>query len=223
VSTPLGSEEDFAFKHMRKNQYEEELFKCEDQRFELDMVIETNKAAIRVSGAVRCRRVGAARKARRLQVFQPLVSEIAELKEAAASGGFPINRCQFKLDHRGLSTIHFAAIARVYGEHGDDILALLQKNPIGAIPVIHRRLEQKDCEWRKVFPPCRRSCSTDPRHGGLGLAADSTGDEPAVAPDLRAEFFEGSGPPARHVQTKGPASLFRAAVVERNHGVGRRP
>ena len=32
---------------MRKNQYEEALFRCEDDRFELDMVIESNSSAIR--------------------------------------------------------------------------------------------------------------------------------------------------------------------------------
>lgn len=38
VSIPIGSEESYSFKHMRKNQYEEALFKCEDDRFEIDMV-----------------------------------------------------------------------------------------------------------------------------------------------------------------------------------------
>lgn len=38
VSIPIGSEESYSFKHMRKNQYEEALFKCEDERFEIDMV-----------------------------------------------------------------------------------------------------------------------------------------------------------------------------------------
>ena len=33
--------------HMRKNQYEEALFRCEDDRFELDMVIERNASAMR--------------------------------------------------------------------------------------------------------------------------------------------------------------------------------
>lgn len=32
VSIPIGSEESNSFKHMRKNQYEEALFKCEDDR-----------------------------------------------------------------------------------------------------------------------------------------------------------------------------------------------
>jgi hypothetical protein len=31
----------------RKNQYEESLFKCEDDRFELDMVIESNQSTVR--------------------------------------------------------------------------------------------------------------------------------------------------------------------------------
>lgn len=33
---------------MRKNQYEEALFRCEDDRYELDMAIEQNMSAIRV-------------------------------------------------------------------------------------------------------------------------------------------------------------------------------
>ena len=46
VSIPVGSE-DYGFKSTRKNVYEEALFKCEDERFELDMTIATNNAAIR--------------------------------------------------------------------------------------------------------------------------------------------------------------------------------
>lgn len=46
VSVPTGSE-DFTFKNQRKNQYEEVLFKCEDERYELDLVIELNTSAIR--------------------------------------------------------------------------------------------------------------------------------------------------------------------------------
>ena len=46
VSVPSGSE-DFSYSNYRKNQYEESLFKCEDDRFELDMLIETNASTIR--------------------------------------------------------------------------------------------------------------------------------------------------------------------------------
>ena len=47
VSVPSGSE-DFNYTHYRKNQYEESLFKCEDDRFELDMLIETNASTMRI-------------------------------------------------------------------------------------------------------------------------------------------------------------------------------
>ncbi|KAJ3694344.1 hypothetical protein LUZ60_009824 [Juncus effusus] len=45
VSVTSGSE-DYSFKHMRKNQYEESLFRCEDDRFEMDMLVETTKSTI---------------------------------------------------------------------------------------------------------------------------------------------------------------------------------
>jgi paired amphipathic helix protein Sin3a len=47
VSVPMGSE-DFTFKSSRKNQYEEILFKCEDDRYELDLVIELNASTMRI-------------------------------------------------------------------------------------------------------------------------------------------------------------------------------
>ena len=38
---------------MRKNQYEEALFRCEDDRFELDMAIECSRSAVKaLSGVV---------------------------------------------------------------------------------------------------------------------------------------------------------------------------
>ena len=48
VSVATGSEEQASFKHMRKNEYETKLFNCEDERFEIDMVIDSNNATIRV-------------------------------------------------------------------------------------------------------------------------------------------------------------------------------
>jgi paired amphipathic helix protein Sin3a len=46
VSMAMGSEEG-GFKGSRKNQYEEVLFKCEDDRYELDLVIELNSSTMR--------------------------------------------------------------------------------------------------------------------------------------------------------------------------------
>lgn len=47
VSLPSWSE-DTQFPGTRKTQYEEHIYKCEDERFELDVVIETNLSTIKV-------------------------------------------------------------------------------------------------------------------------------------------------------------------------------
>ncbi len=123
VSIQTGSE-DYSFKHMRRNIYEDALFRCEDERYEVDMVIDTNASAIRI--------------------LQPLAQEIHTLR---AAKGF---QWQFRLDRRALGVIHLKAIARVYGERGEEMLELLRKNPGGAVPVILRRLMQKDVEWKQA-------------------------------------------------------------------------
>lgn len=133
VSIPIGSEESNSFKHMRKNQYEEALFKCEDDQFEIDMIIDSNTCTIRV--------------------LEPIAEEIANLRvleeaHANSQGTFP--RFNFQLERRNLSTVHLNAITRIYGDHGAEILELLRKNPAGTVPIVLKRLKQKDLEWRKV-------------------------------------------------------------------------
>ncbi|OQR83049.1 paired amphipathic helix protein Sin3 [Achlya hypogyna] len=123
VSVPTGSE-DFSFKNMRKNQYEEALFKCEDERFEIDMVIDANASTI--------------------AILMPLAKEIETLAATSPNGW------QYVLDKGALRVTHLNAITRIYGEAGPQILELLRKHPAGAIPVILKRLQQKDEEWRRA-------------------------------------------------------------------------
>ncbi|KDO22464.1 hypothetical protein SPRG_22307 [Saprolegnia parasitica CBS 223.65] len=123
VSVPTGSE-DFSFKNMRKNQYEEALFKCEDERFEIDMVIDANASTI--------------------AILTPLAKEIETLSATSPTGW------QYVLDKGALRVTHLNAITRIYGEAGHQILELLRKHPAGAIPVILKRLLQKDEEWRRA-------------------------------------------------------------------------
>ncbi|EQC35298.1 hypothetical protein SDRG_07523 [Saprolegnia diclina VS20] len=123
VSVPTGSE-DFSFKNMRKNQYEEALFKCEDERFEIDMVIDANASTI--------------------AILTPLAKEIETLAATSPTGW------QYVLDKGALRVTHLNAITRIYGEAGHQILELLRKHPAGAIPVILKRLLQKDEEWRRA-------------------------------------------------------------------------
>lgn len=70
-------------------------------------------------------------------------------------------RYQFKMDRRVLSPVQLAAITRIYGDHGAEILELLRKNPCKTIPVILGRLRQKDIEWRVVSRTQNVLCYSD--------------------------------------------------------------
>jgi len=73
---------------MRKNQYEEALFRCEDDRYELDMLIEQNSSAIRA--------------------MQPLYDDIGKLS--------PEEKQTYRIPEGGLLPIHYRMIGRIYGE-----------------------------------------------------------------------------------------------------------
>jgi paired amphipathic helix protein Sin3a len=145
VSQPVGSEETNSFKHARKNCYEEELFKCEDERFELDMVIDANAAAIATLELIDS------------EVKWTLNS--TKTPSACTSTGLtrieaPLSACAQLVGHVvkpvALSAAHLNAILRVYGEHGLELLELLYKNPRETISIVLKRLKQKGKEWRKL-------------------------------------------------------------------------
>jgi paired amphipathic helix protein Sin3a len=119
VSMAMGSEEG-GFKGSRKNQYEEVLFKCEDDRYELDLVIELNSSTMRA--------------------LEPILKQIMDMPEDEAS--------RFKIDN--LDVLHIRSIERIYGNKGPDVVDKLFNNPVVAVPVILKRLKQKDNEWRNA-------------------------------------------------------------------------
>ncbi|CAA6665487.1 unnamed protein product [Spirodela intermedia] len=119
VSVTSGSE-DYSFKHMRKNQYEESLFRCEDDRFELDMLLE--------SVNVTTRQVEDLLKAMHDNIIKP--------------------ESQIRIDDH-LTALNLRCIERLYGDHGLDVMDILRKNPGLALPVILTRLKQKQEEWSK--------------------------------------------------------------------------
>eukprot|EP00632_Arachnochrysis_sp_CCMP2950_P013965 CAMPEP_0185700544 /NCGR_PEP_ID=MMETSP1164-20130828/7548_1 /TAXON_ID=1104430 /ORGANISM="Chrysoreinhardia sp, Strain CCMP2950" /LENGTH=1111 /DNA_ID=CAMNT_0028367495 /DNA_START=182 /DNA_END=3517 /DNA_ORIENTATION=+ len=127
VSQPVGSEESYSFKHMRKNQYEEALFRCEDNHFELDMVIESNQATIAA-----------------LHHLYP------DSRDEARDVNVKEGGHNLQVDERALSSLHRSAILRIYGEHGPELLELLNRSPMMTIPVVVKRLREKDAEWRRV-------------------------------------------------------------------------
>ncbi|KAG6444337.1 hypothetical protein O3G_MSEX003312 [Manduca sexta] len=124
VSFPSWSE-DSTFVTSRKTQYEEYIYRCEDERFELDVVIETNASTIRV-----------------LEGVQKKLSRMT-----------PEDAAKYRLDDclGGHSpTIHQRALRRIYGDKAVDIIAGLKKNPVVAVPVVLRRLKAKEEEWREA-------------------------------------------------------------------------
>ncbi|MCL7022371.1 hypothetical protein MKW94_028700 [Papaver nudicaule] len=119
VSVTSGSE-DYSFKHMRKNQYEESLFKCEDDRFELDMLLESvNATTVRVE-----------------ELLDKINDDASELES-------PIRiEDQF-------TALNLRCIERLYGDHGLDVMDVLRRNTSVALPVILTRLKQKQEEWSR--------------------------------------------------------------------------
>jgi len=124
VSFPTWSE-DSTFVTSRKTQYEEYIYRCEDERFELDVVIETNAATIRVLEGVH----------KKLSRMSP--EEVAKFRLDDCLGG-----CS--------PTIHQRALRRIYGDKAQDIIDGLKKNPVVAVPVVLRRLKAKEEEWREA-------------------------------------------------------------------------
>ncbi|XP_014501051.1 paired amphipathic helix protein Sin3-like 4 isoform X2 [Vigna radiata var. radiata] len=119
VSVTSGSE-DYSFKHMRKNQYEESLFRCEDDRFELDMLLES------------------------VNVTTKRVEELLDkINNNTIKGDIPI-----RIEEH-LTAINLRCIERLYGDHGLDVMEVLRKNAPLALPVILTRLKQKQEEWAR--------------------------------------------------------------------------
>ncbi|KAG8440289.1 hypothetical protein GDO86_006159 [Hymenochirus boettgeri] len=124
VSFPSWSE-DSTFVSSRKTQYEEHIYRCEDERFELDVVLETNLATIRV-----------------LETIQKKLSRLSAEDQA-----------KYRLDNTlgGTSeVIHRKALQRIYADKAADIIDGLKKNPAVAVPIVLKRLKMKEEEWREA-------------------------------------------------------------------------
>ncbi|XP_074287332.1 paired amphipathic helix protein Sin3-like 2 isoform X2 [Silene latifolia] len=119
VSVTSGSE-DYSFKHMRRNQYEESLFKCEDDRFELDMLLESVSST--------------AKKVEEL---------LNSIDGSSISRDAPIHI------EEHFTSLNLRCIERLYGDHGLDVMDILRKTPATALTVILTRLKQKQEEWTK--------------------------------------------------------------------------
>lgn len=123
VSFPSWSSEDTSCVHSKKSQYEEFIYRTEDERFELDIIIEVNKAA--------------------LEALEFMQRKMSRMKKEELS--------KFRLDQSlGSSSpsLMYRAFKRIYGEHVYKMLEAAQKNPPVVIPKLIERLRSKEREWR---------------------------------------------------------------------------
>ncbi|CAB3408889.1 unnamed protein product [Caenorhabditis bovis] len=125
TSYPSWSSEDNGNVASRKSTFEEFLYKTEDERFELDIVLDVNKYAI--------------------ESFELLKRKMERMSE--------YDRCRFKLDEKlGCSSgvLITRAIKRIYGEAASKIIHGLRDSPFNAVPKVLQRFIEKEKEWRQA-------------------------------------------------------------------------
>lgn len=126
VGHPTWASEDSGFIAHRKNQYEEILFKIEEERLEFDYYMESNL--------------------RTIQTLETIANRIANMT--------PEQKANFKLPPglgHNSTTIYKKVIRKIYDkDRGFEVIDALHENPAVAVPIVLKRLKQKDEEWKRA-------------------------------------------------------------------------
>ena len=126
VCHPTWASEDGGFVAHKKNLFEEAMYRTEEERYEFDLFIEANKCVI--------------------QRLELTAKKIAEMS--------PDEQAQYKLPE-GLGdsmsvSVYRKAIKKIYdNERGEEVIESLHEHPAVAVPIVLKRLKQKDEEWRR--------------------------------------------------------------------------
>lgn len=130
VSVPKGSEgaEEESSKSFRRNQYEEAIFHVEDQRYEVERLIELCDFSIKN------------------------LTEIYDEIEPLGPDKGNLVPFEDKLDVLTIKTV-----SQIYSEQWYECLFSLKENAFRTIPLILSRLEQKKKEWGQLKKQLRRS------------------------------------------------------------------
>lgn len=125
VGHPTWASEDSGFVAHRKNQYEEIMFRVEEERHEYDHYIGANH--------------------RTIQVLEAIANRMANMSASELAA--------FKLPE-GLghgTKIYQKVVRKIYDKkNSEEVISAIHENPGAAVPVILRRLKQKDEEWRRA-------------------------------------------------------------------------
>ncbi|PHZ14448.1 uncharacterized protein RHIMIDRAFT_249415 [Rhizopus microsporus ATCC 52813] len=126
LSHPTWASEDTNSVTSKKNQYEEALHRVEEERYDYDLNIEANLATI--------------------ALLEPLAKKISMMG--------PEEKANFKLSSDfGINSkaVFRRILKKIYGsQKGLEIINLLYNNPSQAVPVVLKRLKQKDDEWKRA-------------------------------------------------------------------------
>ena len=107
----------------RKTPHEELILRCEDERFEIDIVLESNVSAIKA-----------------LEMVQRKINRMSSEEKPKVRLGDSVNSATFS-----------KAIKRIYGDKATNILHGLKRNPVVAVPVVLKRLRFKDFQWKEAL------------------------------------------------------------------------
>ncbi|KAJ3372348.1 Transcriptional regulatory protein sin3 [Kappamyces sp. JEL0680] len=109
----------------KKTPNEEAMFKCEEERYEFDLNIEANLSVINLLEPI----------AKKIQLMP--AEERANFKILPGLGGFS-------------TTIYKRVIKKIYdNDKGLEVIEALHHNPAVAVPIVLKRLKQKDEEWKR--------------------------------------------------------------------------
>ncbi len=143
VSHPVYVSETGFVAH-KKTIYEEAMFGSEEQRYEFDLNIEANLSVIEVLEPInRLIQSMPAEDRSRLRLLPGLV---VPLDPADVSGQ--------REQTQPSTTIYKRVIKKIYdNERGMEVIEALHNNPAIAVPVVLKRLKQKDEEWKRSQVP----------------------------------------------------------------------
>jgi len=133
VSFPTFSE-DSTFVNSKKTLFEEHIYRCEDERYEMDMVLEINLAAQKFLDYLN-------------KKLQKLSHE--ELSRFRLESQLTQECSSTRSIHDISETTFKKALRRIYGEVAStEIYTRLKQDPKIAVPFVLKRIKAKDEEWR---------------------------------------------------------------------------
>jgi len=140
----VSSEKACGFMHPKKDKCEQELFQLEDQRYELDMIIDANSACVAVLESITTTFY-------RNSCSAPSKTRICHEQQVDCSSRHSSNDAiNANVDAATLSNLPLNAISAVYGKHSGELIELINNNPHFAVPLVLKRLKQKGKEWRDM-------------------------------------------------------------------------